>query len=403
MSAITLKTYAFPLLLILAVMGGGLFGIHFPSVVVYLKSLGEVFLNLLFTTIVPLIFFSVTSAIASAESMKSMGRIFFYMMWVFLITGLLAAVSALICLKCFPLTAGFVGHLPLAENKANPAVSNTLVAIFTASDFSKILSHQHILALIVFSILVGFAVLKAEDQGKKFLVFLKAGEEVFMRVFAFIMYSAPIGFFCYFAVLAKDIGSELIGNYAQVALRYYGFSILYFITMYSLYAYLARGKAGIAVFWKQIYLPMLTALATCSSAASIPANLTAAKKMNIPAAIYETGIPLGSMIHKDGSIIGGMMKIAFLFGMFHLSFTGTSTLLIAVLVSVLVGTVMGGIPSGGMLGELLILSVYGFPSSALMIIAAISIIIDPIATMLNVTGNTVSCMLIEKWTGTSKP
>lgn len=66
------------------------------------------------------------------------------------------------------------------------------------------------------------------------------------------------------------------------------------------------------------------------------------------------------------------------------------------MVSMLVGTVMGAIPSGGMVGELLILAVYGFPSTVLLAVAAISVIIDPIATMLNVTGNTVSSMLIAR-------
>ena len=97
--------------------------------------------------------------------------------------------------------------------------------------------------------------------------------------------------------------------------------------------------------------------------------------------------------------MGGMIKIAFLFGMFHLDFSSASVLLTAVGVSILVGTVMGAIPSGGMLGELLILSVYGFPASALIAIAAISIIIDPLATMLNVTGNSVSSMLIARLAG----
>jgi Na+/H+-dicarboxylate symporter len=69
----------------------------------------------------------------------------------------------------------------------------------------------------------------------------------------------------------------------------------------------------------------------------------------------------------------------------------------AISVSLLVGTVMGAIPSGGMLGEMLILSVYGFPKEALMLIAVISIIIDPPATLLNVTGNTVATLLVERF------
>ena len=118
--------------------------------------------------------------------------------------------------------------------------------------------------------------------------------------------------------------------------------------------------------------------------------------MGIEEEIYETSIPLGTLIHKDGSIIGGVFKIAFLFAAYHMDFSGLYVYASAIGVSLLVGTVMGAIPSGGMIGELLILSLYGFPSSALITIAAISIIIDPIATLLNVTGNTISTLIISR-------
>ncbi|MGC1182115.1 MAG: cation:dicarboxylase symporter family transporter [Legionella sp.] len=86
---------------------------------------------------------------------------------------------------------------------------------------------------------------------------------------------------------------------------------------------------GIKLFWSNIFLPLITAIATCSSAASISVNLTATKKMRVPSEIYETVIPLGSLIHKDGSVIGSVFKIAFLFGIFHLNFSGISILLTA--------------------------------------------------------------------------
>ena len=150
------------------------------------------------------------------------------------------------------------------------------------------------------------------------------------------------------------------------------------------------------MFWKNVLLPATTSIATCSSAASIPANIIATKAMHVSPEIVESVIPLGSIIHKDGSVIGGVFKIAFLFGLFHLKFSGVSVLFTALGVSMLVGTVMGAIPSGGMLGELLILTAYGLPPSALIIISTISIIIDPIATLLNVTGNSVSSMMIAR-------
>jgi Na+/H+-dicarboxylate symporter len=252
------------------------------------------------------------------------------------------------------------------------------------------------LPLITFSILIGLAVSAAKEQGQPFFAFLQSGEAICMQLFSLIMYYAPIGFFAYFAVLAEEMGPQLITSYLRIALIYAISALVYFIIFYSFYAWFAGKKPGLILFWKNIFLPASTAIATCSSAASIPANLVATAGMKVSKEIYETTIPLGSLIHKDGSVIGGIFKIAFLFGIFHWDFSGFFILATALGISLLVGTVMGAIPSGGMLGELLIISLYGFPPSVLIVIAAISIVIDPLATLLNVTGNSVSSMMIAR-------
>ncbi len=362
----------FPIILLCSVLLGGLTGYLVGPEVGRLKPFGDIFLKLILTTVFPLIFFSVSSAIARIGSFKKVGKIIFYTAGVFIFTGVVASIYTLIIVKIFPPAQGVYLKLTAPESK-----------ISTVS-FPNI-----ILVLIIISILVGMV-------GKSFLKFLQAGEVIFMRVFSIIMYYAPIGFFCYFAVLVSELGTQLMHSYMRVTIIYYVFGIIYFLVGFTFYAYLAGRLEGVKLFWKNVFLPMITSIATCSSAASIPANLVATKAMGVSPEIYETVVPLGAIIHKDGSVIGGVIKIAFLFGIFHLSFSGVSVLLTALGVSLLVGTVMGAIPSGGMLGEVLILSVYGFPTSALIAIAAISIIIDPLATMLNVTGNSVSSMMIRR-------
>lgn len=392
----SLTAYLFPIILISSILLGGITGFILGHDAQWLKPFGDIFLNLIFTAIVPLIFFSVSSAIARAGSISKLGRIIFYMALVFLFTGLVAALYALLTVVLFPPANGVTLSLVMPEQVASISFFSQIADIFTVSDFSKLLSHEHILALIIFSIMVGLAVAYAKEKGKAFCSFLIAGEEIFMRVFGLIMYYAPIGFFAYFAVLVSELGSQILDSYMRITLVYYVSALLYFLLAFTWYAYLGGKCRGIKIFWTNVFLPMITAIATCSSAASIPANLSAAKKMGVPPEIYETAIPLGSIIHKDGSVLGGMFKIAFLFGIFHLNFSGIPVLLTAVGVSILVGTVMGAIPSGGMLGELLILNIYGFPPSVLIAIAAISIIIDPLATMLNVTGNTVSSLMVAR-------
>lgn len=392
----TFKSYVFPVLLISSILLGGLTGIIFREDIYWLKPFGEIFLNLIFTAIVPLIFFSVSSAIARSGSISKLGRIIYSMTLVFLFTGVIASVYAIAIVLVFPPAEGVFLPLLTPDKISSFNLSDQIVGIFTVPDFSKLLSHEHILALIVFSILVGLAVVRAKEKGASFSIFLQAGEELFMNVFNLIMYYAPIGFFAYFAVLVSELGPQLMESYVRIAILYYSFGIIYFLAALTAYAYMAGKTEGIRLFWNSIFLPMITSIATCSSAASIPANLAATKNMRVPAEIYETVIPLGSIIHKDGSVIGGVFKIAFLFGIFHLPFTSLPVLLIALGVSLLVGTVMGAIPSGGMLGELLILTVYGFPPSVLIAVAAISIIIDPLATMLNVTSNSVCSMMIAR-------
>ena len=393
----TLKPYIFSLCLILSIFLGGLTGYLLGPQSQYLKPLGDIFINLIFTTIVPLIFFSISSAIARTDSVGKLGKIMSYMCIVFLGTGLLASLYSLGVVLIFPPAEGVQLALSLPTQNASVSVAEQMVGMFTVSDFTYLLSHQHMLALIVFSILVGLAVTQITlEKSRLILSILDACETLFMRLFDLIMYFAPIGFFAYFAVLVSELGPQVMGNYLRVTILYYTSAALYFIIASTFFAFLAAKKHGIRLFWSNVLIPMVTSLATCSSAASIPANLAATKKMQVPSEIADTTVPLGSLIHKDGSVIGGMFKIAFIFGLYHLDFASPSVLLTALGVSLLVGTVMGAIPSGGMLGELLILTVYGFPPSVLIAIAAISIIIDPLATMLNVTGNSVSSMLIAR-------
>lgn len=392
----TARSYAFPALLLLSIVFGGLTGGYLGEKAHCLKPLGDILLHLIFTAIVPLVFFSVSAAIARSHSIKKLRKITGCMILVFMIMGIIAALYSLIIVKTFPPAHGI--HLSLADTQktTKPLLSSEWAEVFTVPEFSQLLSHQHILALIIFSFLVGYATALSKDKGNALNAFLQSGEAVFMKIFSLIMYYAPIGFFAYFAVTVSELGPQLIENYFRIAVTYYVSCTAYFILAYTLFAYWSGQSKTVILFWKNIIVPMMTALGTCSSAASIPANLAAAKKMNVSPQVAETIIPVGTIIHKDGSTMGGIFKIAFLFGIFQLDFSGASVILPALGIALLVGTVMGAIPSGGMLGELLILNLYGFPPSALIPIAAISIIIDPLATMLNVTGNSISSLIISR-------
>jgi Na+/H+-dicarboxylate symporter len=402
-----IKSYATPLILLLSILVGGIVGVIMGPDAKMFEPLGQIFLNLIFTLIVPLVFFSVTSSIANMGKMKRLGKIMMNIALVFAVTAIISAVITIISVYIVDPTEGLGQDTietilqdadgEISEEAKKLSLPEQLVKTVTVGDFSALFSKSNLLQLIVISVICGIAIAMAGEKAKVIKDFLNAGSAVIMKMIKIIMYYAPIGLACYFASIIGQLGTQILEGYLKVFIMYLIVSIIYYFVFFSIYAYVGAGRAGVKAFWKNAVAPAVTALATCSSAASIPVNLEAAKRIGIPDDIAETVIPLGVNTHKDGSVIGGVFKIVFLFGLFGMDYKNIPMLLSILVVSLLVGAVMGAIPGGGMIGEMLILSIYGFPPAALPVIAVISTIIDAPATLLNASGNTVCAMIVARF------
>ena len=391
-----LKAYRFPLILLSSIVIGSIIGLIFGEKASVIKPFGDLFLNLLFMIVVPLVFFSIASAVANMDSMKRLGKIMGSMLSIFVITGIIASIAMLVAVLIFPVGSGVNIPIEVVENTEMLSLSDQLVNTFTVPDFVNLFSRKHMLALIVFSVLLGIATGLTGEVGKPFARFLESGSEIFMKVIQLVMYYAPIGLGAYFAALIGDFGGELIGDYAQAFILYYPVAFLYFAIGFTLYAFIAGGKKGVTRFWKNILAPAATALGTGSSFATLPINLQAAKQIGVPKDIRETVLPLGATIHMDGSCLSAILKIAFVFGVFNMDFTGFGTFVTAIAISLLSGVVMSGIPGGGFIGEMVIVTLYGLPIQALPMISAIGVVVDPPATMVNATGDTVASMIVSR-------
>lgn len=398
-----LKNYKSSLILLGAILIGGIVGVVLGPKATMLKPFGDLFLNLLFMSLVPLVFFSVSSAIANMNTMKRLGKIMGNIVIVFLSTALIAALIGIIGAIILNPTKGldssmFTSIIGSGEIVEAEKVSflDQIVKTVTVNDFNMLFSKSNMLQLIVFAVLFGLATAMAGEKAKGIAKFVEEGSEVIGNIIKIIMYYAPIGLGCYFASVIGELGTQILSGYVTAFLLYLGITVIYYFGFYTIYAYLAGGKEGISIFWKNAVGPTVTAVATCSSAACIPVNLVSAKNMGVPDDIAETVVPLGANIHKDGSVIGGVLKITFLMGIFGMDITNPSTLLSILVVSFLVGAVVGAIPGGGVIGEMLILSVFGFSPEMLPIITVLGTVIDAPATLLNSAGNTVCAMMVAR-------
>lgn len=388
--------YRFPIILLASIILGSIIGLIIGERASVLKPLGDVFLNIMFTIVVPLVFVTISSAVSNIVDMKRLGRIIGYMLLIFIITGIIASIIMITTVNLVPPAEGVNVQVETYEEVEKLNTAEQLVKAITVTDFTELISRRNMLPLIIFSIFFGACVSLLGERAKPISNILNILSDVFLKMISLIMYYAPIGLGAYFAALVGEFGPELLGSYARAMVVYYPITIAYFFIAFFFYAYFASGMEGVRIYFKNIFPVAVTSLATQSSIATMPVNLTVAKRIGVPKDIRDIVIPIGATAHMDGSCLSAILKIAFLFGIYNLPFEGISTYVTATIIAVLSGVVMSGVPGGGLIGEMLIVNLYGFPPEAFPIIATIGYLVDPPATMLNVTGDTVASMMVTR-------
>jgi len=326
---------------------------------------------------------------------KRIGKILLSILTVFIITSIISALIAIICTKSIRLVDSYsisINNTTTLDNESVNFLERTINTI-SVNDFSKLLTRDNMIALIVFSILFGISINITKDKSNKLLEVLESLEKVIHSFIKIIMYYAPIGLLCYSAALVGTFGSSIAIGYTKLFIIYNIVGLIVYFLIYSLYVYLSGGMKTLKIYWKNIIPSSLTALSTCSSAASIPVNTTCTKKMGVPNDIADTTIPLGTSFHKDGSIIGSVFKIMFLVNLFNYNISTSKILLISLLATLLITAVPIG---GGTISESLIITMLGLNPSCLLMLSIIATIIDPIATLLNVVGDSASSIIVTR-------
>lgn len=403
-----LSNYKSTIILLVAIIVGSIIGIIFKEKATILSPLGDLFLNLLLVIIIPLIFLNITTAISKMKQPKRIGKIIGSVLLVFVITSVIAVLIGFASTYFIKLVNTEDGEKIKAsleevttteetDSEDDMTIADRTVKLLTVNDFSKLFSKDNIIALLVFSIIVGIAINMSGEKGEPFRKVLESANSIMGNIVKIIMYYAPIGLGCYMASFIGTFGTSIAVGYLKTFLVYLVIAILYYFIMYSIYAVIAGGKKGFKAFWKHVIPATVTAMGTCSSAACIPINIESTKKMGVSDDIAETTIPLGTSFHKDGSIIGSVFKIMFLVGLFGTSLATTGDIFWVLGIALLANLLITAVPiGGGTISEMLIITMMGYPVAVLPILTIIATIIDMPATVLNVIGDDVSSMMVAR-------
>ena len=392
-----LKSYGFILCMLTGIVAGCLVGAFAPSFGKKIEFLGTVFINMMFCVVVPMVFCSISSAIANMKSVKRAGKIMGVTIATFLITAAIAGVLMYIVCRIFPLVSG---HYTVVEGEIGDTlgVQDMIVNFFTKPDFTELLSRRAILPLIVAAILFGFGVQLSGGPATKTAQFLEDITNCIMKTVKIITYYAPIGFFGFFASLVATYGPELIGDYSRTLIIYYVMSFAYMFIFFPIYARFGGGRGAVKVMFSKLFRPAAVSFGTCSSVATIPTNMEVAEETGISKDVSDIVLPMGATMHMDGSAMSAIIKVAFLFSVFGMDFS-TDKAILAIIVAVFSSVAMSGIPGGGGTGELVVCTIF-FPDQlavAYPIALAIGNLVDPPATMVNSAGDYVVSFIVSRY------
>lgn len=255
-----LEPYKSSLILLFALILGGLLGIYTPTFAIQLQPVGQIFLNLLFMIIVPLVGISVMSSIAGMTDLKRLGRIIGIIFIVSIAMALIPAAGIVALALWYNPAQGVTIDLPKSVNAG--AGNMDFVSMITTSDFVGLFSKSNILALIMISIIAGIAIGQSADAGKRIAAFLDDANTIVMKIVSIIMKVAPVGLGCYFAATMASQDAALLMTFARAIGLFMVATLIYYVFGSIFYSWIGGGIPGVKAFWRNAIEPSATALGT---------------------------------------------------------------------------------------------------------------------------------------------
>jgi Na+/H+-dicarboxylate symporter len=257
------------------------------------------------------------------------------------------------------------------------------------------LSQGNVLAVVCFALIMGVALVMGGDRYKALLALLQEGLTICMQVVGWIMRIAPLGILALIIQLVAMQNLAMLSTLAKFVAVVVGTTLLHGVIVLPLILYMFTGKTPLW-FWRGAREALMTAFATSSSAATLPVTLRCASDhLHVKPAIAGFVIPLGATINMDGTALyeaAAALFIANLVGI-ELSFVQQ---LIVFFTAMIAAMGAPGIPSAGMVTMVMVLQSVGLPAEAIAILLPIDRLLDTLRTTVNVEGDMVGSLVVEK-------
>ena len=382
--------------LVLGIIVGAMVDSSFAQT--YLQPLGTLFIRLIRMVVVPLVLATIIAGAAGISDTAKLGRVAVKVLLVYAITTAIAVAIGLVFANFIQPGIGLNLSTEGLQMKAvtSPNLVDTLLDIVPINPMEA-LSKGSMLQIIFFAVIFGFALSGLGDRGKPVLNFFNIVGDVMIRMTSIVMRYAPIGVFGLISFTVAQHGiAVLLPLFKLLLTSFFATAFLVIVILTRMVAIFS--KTGPAKFFKGIFEPWLIAFTTCSSAAALPANLVAARKLGASKAVSYFSIPLGNTINMNGTAVYmGVCAVfaAEVYGL-HLTMADQATV---VLMGVLAAVGTAGVPGAGLIMTTIVFTQVGIPLEAVALIAGIDRFLDMIRTSINVVGDVASALVVTNLEG----
>jgi len=377
--------------MVLALILGLVFGYFVPSYVEYFSFLGQIFLRLLKLIALPLIAFSVLNALMDLKSLqefKKMGGLTFLF---YFLTSFLAFVITFIIASLFDVSVEGIGP------KTNIAMGkSSFVETFIPTNMFEMLSSGNIIQIIFFCLFVGvlsFSLTKKNNETLKNLVDL--GQELCLKAITTVLYLAPIGIFSLVAQTMSSLDYKILPQIAKLCLLLAVCLVIHsLITLPGLAKIL--GKFNGYGFLTKMKKPLILALSTASSNATLPVSLEAIKaKGKVSDKVADFVLPLGATFNMDGSAMFQTLIYLCIASVAGVTLSGTDYLMLIFIV-VFSSVGVAGIPGGALAVTAYMFNFLGLPEEYLGVVILLDRFFDYPITMVNVWGDLIGAKILNQ-------
>ena len=390
---------------ILIALGLGiLYGLFFTGAVEYVSWMGDLFLRALKMIIIPLIITSIVSGVSNIGSAQNLGKLGLKTISYYILTSLMAIFVGLILVNILqPGVGADLGFRKDVEglNVVSDSLGNILLRMIPSNIFEALVSAD-MLAIIFFSIIVGFFLTRVNDYYKTKLIDLfNGGFELMMKITVFIIHFAPVGIFGIVAGVVAEQKTGLLDIAGRIGIYMAAVLLgLIFHGMITLPLLLKLiGRVNPWLHFKGMTTPLITAFSTSSSSATLPLTMESVEhNSGVSNKITSFVLPLGATVNMDGTALYecvAAMFIAQAYGI-ELSFLQQ---MIVVITALLASIGAAGIPMAGLVMISVVLSAVGLPLEGVGLILAVDRILDMCRTTVNVWSDSCGAAIIAKSEG----